>query len=275
MALNHPPTHPLFQLPPDPLPYPHSRFGKYVKIQFGNTGRIVGAEITNYLLEKTRIVRQQEQERNFHIFYQLIRGGDKELLRHLKLDHASGTGGFRYLTHGHCTDIAGKSDADDFQETKRCMASIGIDAGLQRTMFELIAAVLHLGNVGFEDTEEGGSVVEAATEEHLALAARFLRLDPDEMRRTFCSKQINTRRDETVVKPNDAGEAADKRDTLAKTVYSCVFNWLVRRLNTTIAVTEKCWGFIGVLDIYGFEAFEHNSFEQLLINFANETVRDL
>ncbi|EWM24203.1 myosin 29 [Nannochloropsis gaditana] len=250
-----------------------SRFGKYVKIQFGATGRIVGAEITNYLLEKTRIVRQAEGERNFHIFYQIIRGGDKDLLADLCLDEKDGTGAFRYLTHGHCTDIAGKSDADDFKVTMECMTAIGLDARLQRTMLELVAAVLHLGNVSFQDAGEGGSVPEPSTQRHLELAARFLNLDAGEMQKTFCSKQITTRKDETVVKPNDAAEAADKRDTLAKTVYSCVFNWLVRRLNMTIAA-DKCWGFMGVLDIYGFEAFEHNSFEQLLINFANETLQN-
>jgi len=220
-----------------------SRFGKYVKIQFGATGRIVGAEITNYLLEKTRIVRQAEGERNFHVFYQLIRGGDKQLLADLCLDRKEGTRAFRYLTHGHCTDIAGKSDAEDFNVTMECMAAIGLDAKLQRTMLELVAAVLHLGNVDFLDAGEGGSVVDPKTQEHLKLAARFLRLDSGEMCKTFCSKQITTRKDETLVKPNDAEEAADKRDTLAKTVYSCVFNWLVRRLNLTIAA-EKCWGFM-------------------------------
>ena len=250
-----------------------SRFGKYVKIQFGSSGRIVGAEITNYLLEKTRIVRQAEGERNFHVFYQLIRGGDKALLKDLHLDRAEGTGAFRYLTHGHCTEIAGKSDVDDFKVTMDCMAAIGLDARLQRTMLELVAAVLHLGNVGFVDAGEGGSAVDPGTQNDLALAAKFLRLGVDEMCRTFCSKQITTRKDETLVKPNDAEEASDKRDTLAKTVYSCVFNWLVRRLNLTIAA-DKCWGFMGVLDIYGFEAFEHNSFEQLLINFANETLQN-
>ena len=222
-----------------------SRFGKYVKIQFGATGRIVGAEITNYLLEKTRIVRQAEGERNFHVFYQLIRGGDKQLLADLCLDRKEGTRAFRYLTHGHCTDIAWKSDESDFKVTMECMAAIGLDAKLQRTMLELVAAVLHLGNVDFLDAGEGGSVVDPKTQVHLELAARFLRLDAGEMCKTFCSKQITTRKDETLVKPNDAEEAADKRDTLAKTVYSCVFNWLVRRLNVTIAA-EKCWGFMYV-----------------------------
>eukprot|EP00624_Nannochloropsis_granulata_P002154 evm.model.NODE_20731_length_2891_cov_12.565203.1 len=220
-----------------------SRFGKYVKIQFGTTGRIVGAEITNYLLEKTRIVRQAEGERNFHVFYQLIRGGDKQLLADLCLDRKEGTRAFRYLTHGHCTDIAGKSDEGDFKITMECMAAIGLDAKLQRTMLELVAAVLHLGNLDFLDAGEGGSVLDPKSQDHLELAARFLRLDAGEMSRTFCSKQITTRKDETLVKPNDAEEAADKRDTLAKTVYSCVFNWLVRKLNVTIAA-EKCWGFM-------------------------------
>lgn len=123
------------------------------------------------------------------------------------------------------------------------MAAIGLDAKLQRTMLELVAAVLHLGNVDFLDAGEGGSVLDPKTQEHLELAARFLRLDAGEMSKTFCSKQITTRKDETLVKPNDAEEAADKRDTLAKTVYSCVFNWLVRKLNVTIAA-EKCWGFM-------------------------------
>ena len=232
----------------------------------------MGAEITNFLLEKTRIVRQAEGERNFHIFYQLLSGGGDQLLADLELHQSAGE--FRYLTHtSHCTEIPGRSDAAGFAETQACLRSIGIDEALQRVMFELLAAVLHLGNVSFTDLEDGSATVRQETARHLELAARFLRLDAEEMRRTFCSKQIAAHKEETVVSPNDSAEASDKRDTLAKTIYSCTFNWLVRCLNKTIAA-QGSWGFMGVLDIYGFEAFEHNTFEQLLINFANETLQN-
>lgn len=237
-------------------------------IQFGTSGRIVGAKITNYLLEKTRIVHQSEGERNFHIFYQLLRGGDKELLGHLNVSKYAKQ--FRYLTESHCDEIQGRSDAADFLETRRCLADIGIEAHVERVIFELLGAVLHLGNVHFVEEDEA-TVVDPGCKDHVTSAARLLRVKPADLEQTFCSQSISTK-DEKFVKRSTLTEAEEKRDTLAKCVYSCVFNWLVRCLNKTIAVDQP-WGFMGVLDIYGFESFDYNGFEQLLINFANETLQ--
>ncbi|CAM9271434.1 unnamed protein product, partial [Phaeothamnion confervicola] len=255
-----------------------SRFGKYIMIEFDASGRIDGARIINYLLERTRVVSQARGERNYHIFYQLLLGADDATLAELKLTRNPGD--FAYLAGGGGDyGLQGRSDAADFGVTTACLSAIGVGAKTRRGILGLLAAVLHLGEVRFEEGgcsggDDGGVLVAAATAPHLEAAAAALGLELRALADALCKKVITIggRRQASSFSKE---QAAEKRDAMAKALYHQLFLWLVRKLNATIASPAGGpRGFIGVLDIYGFENFgEHNSFEQLLINYANERLQ--
>ena len=276
-----------------------SRFGKFIKIEFSTeSGSIVGASIANYLLEKTRITTQVEGERNYHVFYQLFSGADEAALARLKLE--DGVVAFRYL--GHRATLKSRRDAAAFAETLACLDRIGLSAGEKDHVLGIVAAVLHLGNVDFDavegdDEPSGGEStrVTAATAGSLATACALLGLDEGRVAEAMLTKLLSVG-GKTIHKPQDVAQASDKRDAFAKLVYSSLFVWLVRRINATLAAEDALaapapaddaafsppprprkapepTGFIGVLDIYGFENFDANGFEQLLINYANEKLQ--
>lgn len=252
-----------------------SRFGKFIKIQFGSNGRIIGAVIEKYLLEKTRVIHQTPGERNYHIFYQLIKGASQDLLRDLDLKNSPDD--YKYLSGGNAVaSIENVSDKDEFIRTCDCMTSIGIDEVDQRNVFSLISGLLHLGNVMFSDDDADGQVggIVPETEECLELSSRWLGVEPSELI-TCMTKQNMHVNGATIVKLQSLSQALDKRDSFSKSIYSMIFHWLVDRINATISPSEKIQcGFIGILDIYGFENFENlNSYEQLLINYANEKMQ--
>lgn len=252
-----------------------SRFGKFIKIHFSNSGKIIGATIEKYLLEKTRVIFQTPGERNYHIFYQLIKGASVDLLK--DLDLISSVDDYKYLSGGAAVSvIENVSDRDEFGRTGECMTSIGIDSVDQRSIFSLLSGILHLGNVMFEDDDADGQVGSVAEDsvEHLQTASKWLGVDSTELI-TCMTKQNMHVNGATIVKMQSLAQALDKRDSFAKSIYAMIFNWLVDKINTTICPTEKSpWGFIGILDIYGFENFDNlNSYEQLLINYANEKMQ--
>ena len=272
-----------------------SRFGKFIHIYFSTTkGSITGASLSNYLLEKTRVAHQVEGERNYHVFYQLYAGATPELLSRLGLDASS----FYYL--GSHRDVKKeKKDANNFAETKECLERIGLDEQDQTVVFSVVAAVLHLGNVRFapaEDEDEGGSRVMAESRPSLTKACELLGLDETRVESAILTKLLSIG-GKTIPKPQNVHQAQDKRDALAKLTYSCLFLWLVEKVNETLRVTtstatsnddddeeeerqrhlnrrnRESQGFIGVLDIYGFEVFDTNGFEQFLINYCNEKLQ--
>ena len=278
-----------------------SRFGKFIEISFDTTtGHIIGASISNYLLEKTRITTQIEGERNYHIFYQLLTGADDGLLE--DLDLAAGVAAFRYL--GNRSAQKSRRDATGFEVTMECLSQIGLKDDDRRVILSFVAATLHLGNIEFE--EEGDPEGEGSGESEnakitdaslpsLTKACALLGLNEDEVKEAMLTKLL-TVGGKTIHKPQNVAQAQDKRDALAKMAYSSLFLWLVGRINETIApsldgrgrgdsvdgfspglrVSSKAKlnaGFIGVLDIYGFEQFDTNGFEQLLINYANEKLQ--
>eukprot|EP01041_Mallomonas_annulata_P001711 gene1711-3313_t len=252
-----------------------SRFGKFIKIQFEATGRIMGASIEKYLLEKTRIVQQIDGERNFHIFYQLLRGvPETELLTNYSL--VADIEHYTYLqNHINVKNIPHRSDSEEFEETNRCLDSIGIDSVLRSQIFQLLAGILNIGNILFlEDAENIVAGVDSNTEQYLHNVSRLLGLSADELIKSITKRNMHVS-GVTIVKPQTLEQAIDKRDSFAKSIYTILFSWLVDKINNTISVKERCWGFIGLLDIYGFEDFENsNGFEQLLINFANEKLQN-
>jgi myosin-7 len=257
-----------------------SRFGKFIHINFSTeTGAIVGARISNYLLEKTRITQQIEGERNYHIFYQLFAGAGTELLSRLGLEN--GPASFKYL--GNRTSPKTKNDLHNFKETVDCLTQIGLSQEEQESVFAIAAAVLHLGNVTFKESGSGDhfAMITPESESYLKKACILLGLDVNDVSDAILTKLL-TIGGKTIKKPSSVAMAEDKRDALAKMTYSGVFLWLVDAINKTLVDTagrdlhnsdDEKRGFIGVLDIYGFETFETNGYEQLLINYCNEKLQ--
>ncbi|EJD05665.1 myosin 5 [Fomitiporia mediterranea MF3/22] len=252
-----------------------SRFGKYIQILFDNKQEIVGARIRTYLLERSRLVYQPETERNYHIFYQLCAGTPLKERKDLALD--TDITKFHYLRQGGptSTPIPGVDDAEDFRATQHALSTVGISVEKQWAVFKLLAALLHLGNVKIAQLRQDATLED--NDPALLLCTRFLGIKPAEFKRWTIKKQIATR-SEKIVTALNAVQATVVRDSVAKFVYACLFEWLVAIINESLAgeggeAANKAEMFIGVLDIYGFEHFQKNSFEQFSINYANEKLQ--
>ncbi|KAH9174245.1 myosin 5 [Lactarius sanguifluus] len=252
-----------------------SRFGKYIQILFDGKQEIVGARIRTYLLERSRIVFQPLTERNYHIFYQLCAGAPLKERKDLGLD--TDITKFHYLKQGgpQSTPIPGVDDAEEFRATQHALSTIGISVEQQWAVFRLLSALLHLGNVKVTQARSDAAIDENDPE--LLLATRFLGVDKAEFKKWTVKKQITTRSEKIVTSLN-AAQATVVRDSVAKFVYVCLFEWLVAIVNESLAgengeAEKRAEMFIGVLDIYGFEHFQKNSFEQFSINYANEKLQ--
>eukprot|EP01117_Protostelium_nocturnum_P014956 TRINITY_DN574_c0_g2_i1.p1 TRINITY_DN574_c0_g2~~TRINITY_DN574_c0_g2_i1.p1 ORF type:complete len:2184 (+),score=918.74 TRINITY_DN574_c0_g2_i1:142-6693(+) len=249
-----------------------SRFGKYMEIHFDATDTIVSARIVQYLLEKSRIVQQAESERNYHVFYQLLKA-PQDVLQKLFLTVAED---YSYLNTSGCISIDNVDDRDDFERMVSAMTTIGFTPVEQHSIFECISAVLHIGNLKFKLLTAGkGEASDVANPEVITTISQLLKCDPDTLSKSI-RQRINFIRGEKFVVPLSQSEASDNRDALAKTIYSTLFAWLVDKINYCILegqAVKKKKAFIGVLDIFGFENFKINSFEQLCINFTNEKLQ--
>ncbi|KAG8894293.1 Myosin type-2 heavy chain 1, partial [Tulasnella sp. 403] len=252
-----------------------SRFGKYLQILFDGKQQIVGARIRTYLLERSRLVFQPETERNYHIFYQLCAGSPMKERKDLGLD--SDITKFFYLKQGGpmSTPIPGIDDAEEFRATQTALSTVGISVEKQWAVFKLLAALLHLGNVKITQTRNDSNIED--NEPAMMLATRFLGVSVAEFKKWTIKKQITTRSEKIVTSLNGA-QATVVRDSVAKFVYACLFEWLVAIVNESLAgeggeKANSAEYFIGVLDIYGFEHFKKNSFEQFCINYANEKLQ--
>eukprot|EP01065_Artemidia_motanka_P004006 TRINITY_DN11933_c0_g1_i4.p1 TRINITY_DN11933_c0_g1~~TRINITY_DN11933_c0_g1_i4.p1 ORF type:complete len:1104 (+),score=324.20 TRINITY_DN11933_c0_g1_i4:46-3357(+) len=254
-----------------------SRFGKYIKLFFDKrSGVLTGAEMIHYLLEKSRIVTQNEGERGYHVFYEMLAGMDRETKARLggltvPQDYAclrkGGTYTRKSASGGPC------DDAREYAELRDAMSATGISADQQMVIFEVLAAVLHFQNVRFgENPSTRKAMVE--DEAPLAAGAKLLGVGADELKERFLTKS----KDRHMTLQATREEAADMRDALSKALYSSVFDWLVCRINEAIKPESsgdvETQRYIGLLDIFGFENFARNSFEQLCINFTNETLQN-
>ncbi|EMP38590.1 Myosin-VI [Chelonia mydas] len=278
-----------------------SRFGKFVEIHFNEKNLVVGGFVSHYLLEKSRICVQGKEERNYHIFYRLCAGAPEDIRQKLYL---SSPDNFRYLNRG-CTRYFATKDTDkqilqnrkspeylkagslkdpllddhgDFNRMCTAMKKIGLDDEEKLDLFRVVAGVLHLGNIDFEEagSTSGGCILKNKSSQSLECCAELLGLDQDDLRVSLTTRVMLTTAGGTkgtVIKvPLKVEQANNARDALAKTVYSHLFDHVVNRVNQCFPFETSSF-FIGVLDIAGFEYFEHNSFEQFCINYCNEKLQ--
>ncbi|KAJ7039615.1 P-loop containing nucleoside triphosphate hydrolase protein [Mycena alexandri] len=249
-----------------------SRFGKYIQLLFDTNRQIVGARVRTYLLERSRLTFQSKTERNYHIFYQLCAGLPSQRLQELGLD--SDYGAFHYLNQGgpSATEL---SDRDKFHATQEALGIIGIDDARQTSIFQVLAALLHLGNINVTQTRADAIIDDE--DPSMLRAMEFLGVNASEFKKWTIKKQITTR-SEKIVTTLTAPQAVGVRDSISRFVYACLFEWLVTAINESLTgkygdAATRAETYIGVLDIYGFEHFDKNSFEQFCINYANERLQ--
>jgi myosin heavy subunit len=220
----------------------------------------------SYLLEKSRVVFQAERERNYHIFYQLIRGASEEEKKEYFLEAPEN---FFYLNQSGTYDIIGLNDATEFKDTKYAMDILNITQEEQKALFRIIAGILHLGNINFQQGYGDSSVINDKSE--VNITAKLFGVDPLGLEKGLVEPRIQTGK-ELVSTHLTPKKAASSRDALAKAMYYRIFLWIVKKINLVLA-QDKANHFIGVLDISGFEIFRINSFEQLCINYTNEKLQ--
>ncbi|KAI9601034.1 hypothetical protein H4Q26_000832 [Puccinia striiformis f. sp. tritici PST-130] len=251
-----------------------SRHGKYLEIEFGPNGEPVGAMITNYLLEKGRIVGQIDDERNFHIFYQFTKGASPQQREEYGIQDPSA---YYYTSRAGCLDVPQMDDVDEWRQTLQAMQTIGLSADEQSNILRMLATVLWLGNVQYAENDEGNAYV--VDESVVEFVGYLLEVDVNLVKKALTSRTMETqrglKRGSVYEVPLNMVQAAAARDALAKAVYNNLFEWIVARVNISMKSRTSASYVLGVLDIYGFEIFEHNSFEQLCINYVNERLQQI
>lgn len=279
-----------------------SRFGKFIEVHFDKTFKVAGGHISHYLLEKSRICSPQGDERSYHIFYMLMAGAPEGLRQSLGLTKpddynylksactryfttsaserklGSGQKSADHTSKGPLRDIL-LDDIGDFLALDKALSRLGMSDSERLQIYTTVAAVLHLGNIEFEDNPEdtrGGCRVAASKEKSLIMASKLLEIDPTELRQALVARVMQSSRGglkgTVIMVPLKIYEANNARDALAKAIYSNLFDYIVNRINQSIPFQTSSY-YIGVLDIAGFEFFTVNSFEQFCINYCNEKLQ--
>ncbi|XP_053294879.1 unconventional myosin-VIIa [Pleuronectes platessa] len=252
-----------------------SRFGKYLEIFFSEDGVIKGARVEQYLLEKSRVCHQARGERNYHIFYCLLTGLTAEEKKTLKLGVAKE---YKFLNKGDCFTCASRDEANDYSRIHSAMKILTFSKNQFEEIHKLLAAILHLGNVGFEGaTQNNLETSDVTKSENFSVAASLLEVQPSSLAESLTHRSFMTNR-ERVTKPLSSEQAEHCRDAFVKAIYNKMFIWIVEKINSvtykkSTSEADSPYHSIGLLDIFGFENFKTNSFEQLCINFANEKLQ--
>ncbi|KAM3420265.1 hypothetical protein BST61_g3552 [Cercospora zeina] len=251
-----------------------SRFGKYLEIQFNQQGEPVGANINNYLLEKTRVVGQIRDERNFHIFYQFTKAASQEHRTSFGVQQPTT---YTYTSKSKCYEVPGIDDVAEMQDTLNAMKVIGMSKAEIDNVFRMLAAILWIGNISFRENKEGNA--EVADASVIDFVAYLLEVDAEHVNKAMEFRIIETsrgmRRGSVYESPMNIPQATAVRDALSKAIYNNMFDWIVQRVNQSLKARGAIAQSIGILDIYGFEIFEKNSFEQLCINYVNEKLQQI
>ncbi|XP_023175417.1 myosin heavy chain, muscle isoform X33 [Drosophila hydei] len=245
-----------------------SRFGKFIRIHFGPTGKLAGADIETYLLEKARVISQQSLERSYHIFYQIMSGsvpGVKEMcfLSDNIYDYFN-------VSQGKVT-VPSIDDAEEFQLADQAFDILGFTKQEKEDVYRITAAVMHMGGMKFkqrgreEQAEQDG-------EEEGGRVSKLFGCDTAELYKNLLKPRIKVG-NEFVTQGRNVQQVTNSIGALCKGVFDRLFKWLVKKCNETLDTKQKRQHFIGVLDIAGFEIFDYNGFEQLCINFTNEKLQ--
>uniref|UniRef100_A0AAR2LXS4 Unconventional myosin-XIX n=1 Tax=Pygocentrus nattereri TaxID=42514 RepID=A0AAR2LXS4_PYGNA len=238
-----------------------SRFGKYIQLQLNSSQLLVGASVQTYLLEKTRVAFQAPNERNFHIFYQMMKGATEKQRQEWEMPYNQK---FSWLPNADKT-----LEEDRLQETAEAMISLGIDTDKRTQIFRVLASILQLGNVNFSLASESQPC--DLDEES---KATLLQVPVDELQDCLTVRTLRAGKQNVLLKPCSQSECVIRRDCLAKVIYAQLFEWLVTFINNSMCSDNSKWcNFIGLLDVYGFECFLLNNLEQLCINYANEKLQ--
>lgn len=248
-----------------------SRFGKYVNIYFSRKGIIQGGNIDQYLLEKSRIVFQNKGERNYHIFYSLLAGLTPDEKKKLELGRSQD---YTYLNSGNMLTCDGRNDSLEFNDIRSAFKVLNFPDNEVWGVFSLLAAILHLGNLKFKSFNfnniESSEVGDAINANRIAslLGVNKAKLCDTLTRKTFVAHG------DKVVSTLTTASATEGKDALVKAIYGHIFEYIVDMINKTLFKDQQLSsGSIGILDIFGFENFDYNSFEQLCINYANENLQ--
>lgn len=244
-----------------------SRFGKYIQLQLDRCQLLVGASVQTYLLEKTRVTCQPANERNFHIFYQMMKGATDQQRKEWMMSQDQC---FAWLPNPEKT-----VQEDCFDETVEAMVHLGIHAERQQQIFRILAGILQLGNVSFSSSTDESQTCHLGeqSEDFLQRAAELLCVPAEELQTCLRVRTLKAGK-QNVLKPCSQAECSVRRDCLAKLIYAQLFEWMVTFINNSICAGKSMWcNFIGVLDVYGFECFQINNLEQLCINYANEKLQ--
>lgn len=268
-----------------------SRFGKFIELHFGRVAvtdppRLIGARIDTYLLEKVRVIEQQEGERGYHIFYQMLAAAQAGHPIGVRVQGFAPPSSFAYLRCSGCTTLSdGRKEEVLFETTLRALRAVGFGEADIGDLFRALIAVLHIGNVTFSVPAKNSEASEPSRDAEsiaaLALACELLEVDREALMTALCRKSMRVPGQAGVIRsPVSIAKAVEGRDALARHVYSAIFVHVVRRINEAVAVgsgkqfaSKAKLPFIGLLDIFGFEFFDKNSLEQLLINYTNEVLQ--
>ncbi|XP_029959090.1 myosin IEb [Salarias fasciatus] len=248
-----------------------SRFGKYFEIQFSRGGAPDGGKISNFLLEKSRVVSQNPGERNFHIYYQLLGGASGEQKENLGVTTPDY---YSYLNQSGTFTVEDVDDTKEFADTLAAMSVVGLSMEEQDSVLQIVAGILHLGNINFRE-ENNYAVVES--QDFLAFPAYLLGIPQDSLCSKLTSRVMDSRwggKTESIAVTLNTEQACFTRDALSKALYTRLFDFLVHSINRAMQKDQEELN-VGVLDIYGFEIFQQNGFEQFCINFVNEKLQQI